>query len=206
MLRLMNRVFIHGHAIVSADDRIADAQARMPLALLNDADFAYFQAHLDAADITVLGRLGHEAHPNIKGRRRLVVSSRANGLERCADANWWNPLIVPWKEVVARHLPNGGNVAVPGGRRVFDLFLDIGYDSFHLARNPELVIPDGVPLFSQCSKMTSPETKGHQAARAEAVLSRHGLMPQSSVFIDDSKCVTRVVWKRIDLDVEKEAG
>ena len=47
-------VEIHGYAIVSDDDRIADARGVMPRALLNDADWAYFQAELDRADLVVL--------------------------------------------------------------------------------------------------------------------------------------------------------
>jgi len=56
---------IHGYAIVSADDRIAIAGQDAP-GLHNEADWAYFQRELDRADLVALGRLGHEANPNIK--------------------------------------------------------------------------------------------------------------------------------------------
>jgi len=49
---------IVGFAIVSADDRIADAGGAMPDALRNEADWQRFQAELDASALTVLGRLG----------------------------------------------------------------------------------------------------------------------------------------------------
>ena len=62
---------IHGYAIVSDDDRIADASGAMPEALRNEADWAYFQAGLDAADWVALGRASHEAAPNLRRRRRL---------------------------------------------------------------------------------------------------------------------------------------
>ena len=110
----MARVEVHGYAIVSDDDRIADAEGRMPEILRNDADWAYFQAGLDASAVTVLGRLGHEANPNPRGRPRLVVSSSSQGLERRGDGWWWNPQALAWPEVLRQVLPRGGRVAVPG--------------------------------------------------------------------------------------------
>src|SRR5580698_5048812 len=125
---------IHGYAIVSDDDRIADSSGRTPESLRNDADWLYFQDELDRADIVALGRLGHEANPNFKERRRLVLSSAAHGLEGRVDAWWWNPAETSWAQVAARLLPNGGRVAVPGGQAVLELFMAVGYDSFHLSR------------------------------------------------------------------------
>ena len=98
----------------------------------------------------VLGRLGHEANPNAKARPRLILSASAAGLERRPDGWWWNPCRVPWGEVVAAVLPAGGRVAVPGGRRVFDLFLALGYDAFHLTRAEGVRVGEGVALFSDC--------------------------------------------------------
>lgn len=81
----------HGYAIISDDDCIADASCVLPESLMNEADWIYFQAELDLADLCLLGRASHELTPNKKGRRRLVISSTANGLEERADAIWWNP-------------------------------------------------------------------------------------------------------------------
>src|ERR1700684_1545998 len=103
---------IHGYAIVSDDDRIAGADAVTPPSLRNDADWAYFQLELDRADLVALGRLGHEANPNVKGRRRLVLSSAARGLQQRSDAWWWNPAQISWREAAKILLPNGGRVAV----------------------------------------------------------------------------------------------
>ena len=125
---------IHGHAIVSADDKIAGPDGLTPASLRNEADWQRFQRALDDAAVTVLGRLGHEANPNAKGRNRLVLSSSAPGVERRADAWWWNPCRAPLEAALRQAAPGGGIVAVPGGRQVFDLFLDIGFDAFHLAR------------------------------------------------------------------------
>ena len=113
---------IEGHAIVSADGRIADADGNPSPELRNDADWARFQAALDAAAVVALGRLGHDAHPNLNRRNRLVLSSGADGIERRDDAWWWNPAAVPLADALAAAAPGGGIVAVPGGRRVFDLF------------------------------------------------------------------------------------
>jgi hypothetical protein len=182
----MRAIEVHGYAIVSDDDRIADASGAMPDVLRNDADWAYFQAELDRSALTVLGRLGHEANPNLKNRLRLVLSSSADGLERRPDGWWWNPAALPWKEVIAAVLPEGGRVAVPGGRRVFDLFLTLGFDAFHLTRAEGARVPGGVGLFSGCE---SGET-------AEAMLARHGLEPGEGRVIDPAGPVRLTLWRR----------
>ena len=177
---------IHGHAIVSADDRIADASGRTPTALRNEADWARFQAALDRAAVTVLGRLGHLANPNPKRRNRIVVSSSARGLERREDAWWWNPAEAPLAAVLAEAAPGGGIVAVPGGRAVFDLFLDIGFDEFHLARAEKVTIPGGTPVFSGVLA----------GAGAESVLAGRGLSPGTKEILDPTAAVSLVVWRR----------
>ena len=179
-------VEIHGYAIVSLDDRIADASGATPETLRNDADWAYFQAELDRAAVTVLGRLGHEANPNAKGRLRLVLSSESAGLERRPDAWWWDPAKVPWEEAATVVLPEGGRVAVPGGRRVFDLFLALGYDAFHLSRAEGVRLGSGIALFSACETGES----------ADSVLARHGLAPGRRRVIDPAGPVSLRVWRR----------
>ena len=140
---------IIGHAIVSADGMIADRNRRMPAALRSDADWRLFQAALDKSVLVVLGRLGHELHPN-PGRKRLVVTSRVAWLERDpADDNTmlWNPDGISWRRVLAGLNIADGIVAVTGGQRVFDLFLP-GFTSFDLVTVAGITIPDGVPCFS----------------------------------------------------------
>lgn len=182
----MAKVEIHGYAIVSDNDRIADSTGQTPEALRNDADWAYFQAELNRAAVTVLGRLGHEANPNPRGRLRMILSSSSAGLERRPDGWWWNPEALSWNKAIRVVLPEGGQVAVPGGRRVFDLFLDLGYDAFHLTRAEGTFIPDGVAVFSECDAGKS----------AEAVLSEKGLMPGERRILDPSAPVSLVVWRR----------
>lgn len=176
---------VHGYAIVSRDDRIADAQGRTPKALRNKADWRYFQDGLNAADLVVLGRLGHEMHGNPTGRPRMVVSSRASGLERRPDAWWWNPGAMPWAEAAAKVLPGGGRVSVPGGQGVFDLFLALGYDAFHLSRAENVTLPDGVSVFSACTGSMT----------AEAVLAAAGLRPGPRHVLDPEGPVSLVVWR-----------
>jgi hypothetical protein len=177
---------IHGHAIVTGDDRIADAEGSTPLALRNEADWTYFQAELDKADLIAIGRLAHEANPNFKQRRRLVLSRRARGLENRADAIWWNPVETPWGEVVSALLPSGGRIAVPGGQGVFDLFLSIGYDAFHLSRGLGVTAPGGRALFSACDR----------GLAAEAALARAGLIVAEARPLDERAHITLTIWRK----------
>ncbi|MEO8757403.1 MAG: hypothetical protein ABI398_06595 [Devosia sp.] len=140
---------IVGHAIVSADGRIADRHHRTPPELRNDADWQRFQAALDAAALVVLGRIGHEAHPN-PGRKRVVVTSQVAWIERDPgddNAMLWNPGGIGFRRVLAGLGIEDGTVAVTGGTRVFDLFLPV-FTRFDLVEVEAVTIPDGVPCFS----------------------------------------------------------
>ncbi len=181
----MPKVEIHGYAIVSDNDCIADASGRMPDMLRNDADWAYFQDALNKSALTVLGRLGHEANPNPRGRLRMILSSTSPGLERRADGWWWNPEKLSWDQALQTMLPGGGRVAVPGGRQVFDLFLGIGYSAFHLTRAAGTVGPGGVPVFSGC----------HEGRSAEAILSESGLKPDACQSLDPAIPATLTIWR-----------
>lgn len=179
---------IHGHALVSADDRIADADGSMPPMLFDPVDWRRFQAALSASVAVVLGRRGHETHPNTRGRNRVVVSSGARGIERRLDAWWWNPAEVGIAEALATAAPDAGVVAVPGGCRVFDLFLAAGYDRFDLARAAHLALPGGVPVFSAIEA---------DRTDAEAVLARHGLAIAARDVLDAETGVTLTSWQRV---------
>jgi hypothetical protein len=177
---------IHGHAIVSDDHRIAAPDGTTPPELINPADWERFQAALDEAAVTVLGRRGHEANPNVKGRNRLVLSTSAKGVERRADAWWWNPAEAPVDQALTRAAPAGGIAAVPGGRRVFDLFLAIGFDEFHLTRAAGVIVPGGIPLFSAVGDRFTPE----------AILAGRGLIAGPKETLDSQSGVTLVIWRR----------
>lgn len=138
---------IVGHAVVSADGRIADSNRQMPAELRNNKDWARFQAELDRAALVVLGRLGHEAHPN-PGRRRLVVTSRVEQMERIDElVALWNPVGLDFRDAAAELGVADGMIAVTGGQQVFDLFLP-RFTQFDLVTVDGALIPDGVPCFS----------------------------------------------------------
>lgn len=185
----MNKpVTIDGYAIVSDDHCIADADGNMPNVLKNDADWAYFQAALDAATLTIVGRKGHEANPNVKNRRRLILSRSLADLEHREDGWWWNPAGCSWPSVLAKAAPEGGAIAVPGGRDVFDLFLKLGYSSFHLARAEGAVVPGGTKLFSQMGTQTP-----------EELLVLNGLITGPSRWLDKPAQVSMAVWQQAQL-------
>lgn len=184
---ITGRYRIEGHAIISADDMIADASGAMPKTLRNPADWARFQAALDRAVVVVLGRHSHEATPNPRRRNRLVMTRSVAGLERRPDGWWWNPEGVDIAEALAMVAPAGGNVAVPGGREVFDFFLGAGFDAFHLARIAGVMLPGGVPAFSACADGTS----------ADAVLAARGMIAGETETLDAEAGVTLTAWRPV---------
>jgi hypothetical protein len=161
------------HAIVSDDDRIADA------------DWERFQGALDAAALTLLGRASHVAAPNVRNRRRLVLSRRAKGLERRPDAWWLNPDEVPLAAALAELVPGGGLVAVPGGQAVFDLVGAAGFAEFHLARAHGVRLPGGRGLFAACEA----------GVPAADILAAGGLRPGAEDMIDPAAAVGVTVWR-----------
>lgn len=172
-------LIIEGHAIVSADGMIADAAGEYPPALKNEADWAEYQAALDRSALVVLGRRGHERHPN-PGRRRLVLTHRVTRLGQDpgdARAMLWNPATLPLREAVAALGIQAGIVAITG---VFDLFV-ADYDRFALSESHRLVL-DGRPCFAG----------GHP----RNVLAEAGLKPVSVELIDPVAMVTTTVWAR----------
>ncbi len=156
---------ISGYAIVSDDDRIAGPDGLVPPSLRNEKDWNYYQNSLAFSDLIVFGHRSHMFEPNERGDRRLVVWSAPIGLLERDDAWWWNPSLMSWTEVAGKLLPQGGHVAAPGGQGVFDLFLKIGYDAFHLSRAHGVRLPGGRAVFSACD----------EGQTAVAVLSGAGL-------------------------------
>lgn len=176
---------LHGYAIVSSDDRIADAACVFPDALKSDDDWRYFQAELDRAALSLLGRASHDAAPNPRRRRRLVVSGSVAGLVERPDAWWLNPSDMPLADALARLLPGGGRVAVPGGQGVFDLVrATIGFTAFHLTRNAAVTLTGGRAVFAGCD----------QGRSAEEILAADGMTPDTPVAMEPG--VTLTVWRR----------
>lgn len=170
-----------GHAIVTADGMIADAAGGMPKALHNAEDWRRFQAALDASVLVVLGRLGHQRHPN-PGRPRLVLTAGiAASAPAGPNATLFNPAGASLATALAHLRIAAGTVAVTGGTRVFDAFLPL-LDAFALAEVNDLVLPDGRPCFSN----------GHP----RTVLAAAGLRPLRVEWIDPAAHVSLTHWAR----------
>jgi len=78
-----------------------------------------------------------------------------------------------------------GTVAIIGGTEVFGLFLDLGYDAFHLSRVNKVRLPGGRPVFPQVP-----------AQSPEDVLASHGLRPGERRVLDAQADASLVTWTR----------
>ncbi len=177
---------ITGYAIVSDDDKIAGADGLTPVSLRNPKDWELYQRAQELASFVVFARRSHELEPNVHKTPRLVVSREAAGLEQRPDGWWWDPRRTTWEEVAARVLPAGGRVAVGGGQVVFDLFLMIGFDGFHLSRAHGVKLPGGRSVFSACDAGVS----------AASVLEQRGLSLTKTIPLDPSQGVEMTIWRR----------
>ena len=180
---------IIGHAIVSADGFIADDQGRMPKPLMIKADWDRFQAELDASDVTLLGRLGHEAHPNFKLRRRLVLTSGVEGLQTGEDVkgrvDFLNPAGLSLKQALDHLFPHGARVAVVGGTKVFDHVLEtIGLDVFDLVVANDVRLGAGNPCFTE------------QYTNPRQFLNNHGYREQAAELLDEERNVVLHAFSR----------
>jgi dihydrofolate reductase len=77
-----------------------------------------------------------------------------------------------------------GLLGIIGGTAVFDLFLAIGYDVFHLSRADKVTLPGGAPVFSQIRADRS----------LEDVLVQSGLQPGPTEILDPANAITQVDW------------
>ncbi len=175
---------IEGHAIISDNDCIADAAGHVPQSLRNDADWAYFQRHLDEAALVVTGRKGHEAHPNKPGRRRLVftTTARNSGFAIGDDISFLDPARFGFHEAVQLLAPVGGIIAITGGTAVFDWFAQRRlFTAFHLGRAMGVTIRSGRRMFSDANP-------------AEEQLFTLGLTQQKTQVLDELNGVSMTVF------------
>ena len=179
---------IEAYAVICENDCIADANGAMPPDLKNEAEWAFFQAGLDKADIIVLGRKSHEITPNPMNRRRLVLSAQV------ARAEWadertviWNPEGLSLQAVLEMFEGDVSTVAVTGGKRVFDYFLEhfSGYDRFHLSRMKGVYLKGGVKLFSALDA---------GGATPESLLTANGYVAGAYRALDEQASV--VTWQQ----------
>lgn len=180
---------IEGYAIVSADGMIADADGIMAPELMVDADQRLFARALDHATIVVNGRHSNENQPPSPQRQRLIVTRKVVATAPDPEnpkALLWNPAGLPFAAACATLGAPGGTAAIIGGTDVFTLFLDVGYDAFHLSRASRVKLPGGRPLFRQVRHGRTPED----------VLTQFGLAPGPMRVLDADAAVTLVTWTR----------
>ena len=87
----------------------------------------------------------------------------------------WNPAGADLAEAWAALGLSGGLLAVIGGTDVFGLFLETGYDAFHLSRAARACLPGGRPVFPGIPPHTP-----------EELLSKRGLKPAPARVLDPS--------------------
>ena len=73
-----------------------------------------------------------------------------------------------------------------GGQVVFDLFLTIGFDGFHLSRAHGVALPGGRSVFSACDK----------GVPATTVLEGRGLALSKTIPLDPAHGVEMTIWRR----------
>jgi dihydrofolate reductase len=179
---------IEGYAIVSVDGMLADHNGHMPATLKIDADQQFFANALDHADVVVHGRHSHEGQPRSGDRRRLIVTRQVATVSPDPQnplARLWNPAGASLAQACQALALTKGVVAVIGGTDVFGLFLDIGYDAFHLSRAGRVRLPGGRPVFPQVPDQTP-----------EAVLAARGLEAGPVRLLDAQADATLVTWRK----------
>jgi hypothetical protein len=179
---------IEGLAIVSGDGMIADAQGLQPPSLTLEADQRFFFAMLDRATAVAHGRYSADGGPSATRRRRLILTRSIASLAgdpQNDKAVLWNPAGAGLHEAWERLGLSGGLLAVIGGTEVFGLFLELGYDAFHLSRAERARLPGGRPLFP-----------GIPPSTPEEMLARHGLKPGPTRLLDASAGLSLTTWER----------
>jgi hypothetical protein len=159
----------------------------MPDGLKIPADVLFFNDGLDSAVLIVHGGHSHEEQGAVSDRRRrLVVTGSVATMTdhpHRPNARLWNPAGMSFDEACKAMGVTSGKAAVTGGAGVFGLFLDIGFDAFHLSRAGKVLIPGGRPVFAEVPERTP-----------EQVLTEHGLAPGPVRILDTEAQATLVTW------------
>jgi hypothetical protein len=179
---------IEGLAIVSADGMIADAQGIQTPPLKLEADQKFFHERLNQADALAHGRHSGEGGPDAGRRRRLILTSRVASVAPAPQmerAVLWNPAGAPLEQAWDMLGLSGGLLVVIGGTLPFGLFLEHGYDVFHLSRASHARLPGGRPVFPGVPQSTP-----------EDLLAAHHLKPGPPQTLDGTAGLTLVTWRR----------
>jgi len=180
---------IEGLAIVSADGMIADSHGIQPDPLILEADQRFFHGMLDKATALAHGRHSGEGGPDAARRHRLILTRRIASLARDPqndNAMLWNPAGATLEEAWDKLGLSGGLLAVIGGTDAYSLFLELGYDVFHLSRASHAQLPGGWPVFPGIPPLTP-----------EELLSRHGLKPDPTRVLDAPAGLTLTTWRSL---------
>jgi hypothetical protein len=180
---------IEGYVITCGGGMIADASAVMPEALKIEADHRFLERELDRFDVLVHGRHSHEGQPNSPRRRRLVVTRKIPTITPDPDrpkSLLWNPAGASFIEACGALALAAGSIAILGGTHVYDMFLEIGYDAFHMSRAGKAKLPGGTPVFSSVKSGRSPEE----------ILAQSGLEPGPREILDETNELSLVTWTR----------
>ncbi len=178
---------IEANVIASADGMIADETGVHPTSLQLDADRRYFEEALEHVAAVVHGRHSQEPQAKAKSRRRIILTRKVASLapDPANQNAWlWNPAGAPFEKACAALGVESGTVAVIGGPRVFSLFLEIGYDVFHLSRAVKVRLPGGLPVFA----------KNRFGGEPEASLAAAGLKAGPTQMLDEEVSLTD--WTR----------
>jgi dihydrofolate reductase len=180
---------IEGFAIISDDGMLADVNRRIPAELVVEADQTFFHGSLERAAVVVHGRHSHEGGPRADTRHRLVATRSVPSLAphpSFPKALLWNPHGASLAQAWATLGAPGGMLAVIGGAEVNRLFLEHGYDAFHLSRVAGVTLPGGRPVFPDVAAAQTPED----------LLRQHGLRPGPRQVLDEAARTTLVTWSR----------
>ena len=177
---------IEGYAIISADGMIADAAGVQPPGLMVKADQGFFHRGLDRAAAVAHGKHSAEGGADGASRKRLILTRRIPSLAphpQIARALLWNPAGASLEQAWQALDAGDGILAVIGGTDTFGLFLDIGYDAFHLTRANQVRLPGGRPVFPDVPARTP-----------EDLLAAHGLVAGPPQVLDATAGVVLVTW------------
>lgn len=183
------RPLIEGYVITSCEGMIADANAVMPDALKIEADHRFLERELERFDAVVHGRHSHEGQPASPNRPRLVVTHKIASIApnaECPKSLLWNPAGLSFQDACEALVPGAGAIAILGGTHVYDLFLGIGYDAFHLCCAGNAKLPGGTPVFSEVRSGRSPEE----------ILTQHGLEAGPKEILDEANRLSLVRFRR----------
>lgn len=180
---------IEGFAIVSEDGMLADAARHIPPGLVVEADQKFFHGSLEHAAVVVQGRHSHEGGPRADMRRRLVMTRSVPSLAphpTFPKALLWNPQGASLEQAWAKLGAPDGMLAVIGGGDVNQIFLERGFDIFHLSRVAGVRLLGGRPVFPDIGPNRTPED----------ILAEHGLKPGPKRVLDAAAGATLVTWSR----------